>query len=107
MREKHELERGIICEKCLKIASKKDYIRSSFNKPIIGDSTGATKVISRMNLCSECYEELKGLLETFTGRDFIEKEDNISKKEKLEKIRDEIIGNKIKQDEIKENRKSR
>ena len=34
MRENHELDRGVICEKCLKIVSKEEYIRLNFNKPI-------------------------------------------------------------------------
>lgn len=106
MREKHELDRGVICEKCLKVASKKDYIRINFNKPIIGDSTGTTKVISRMNLCNECYEELKVLLESFTGKKFVEKDNNISKKEELQKLRDKMVET-IELDENKGKRKNR
>ena len=54
MREKHELERGVICEKCLKVSSKEEgYTRINFPKPIKEDSTGRTRVVSRMNLCNE------------------------------------------------------
>lgn len=92
MREKHELERGVICEKCLKVSSKEEgYTRINFLKPIKEDSTGRTRVVSRMNLCNECYEQLKQILETFIGKSFIEKSDMNSEKEELKKIRKEKI----------------
>lgn len=104
MRENHELDRGIICEKCLKIVSKEEYIRLNFNKPIPEDTTGRTKVVSRINLCNECYEELKVLLESFTGRKFIEKVDVTSKKEELKRLRDKMLDTQNQQQsEIKAN----
>lgn len=94
MREKHELERGIICEKCLKTSFKKEYTRISFTKPIPEDTTGRTRVVSRMNLCNKCYEELKLILETFVGKSFVEKVDVNKEKEELKKIRKEIMETK-------------
>lgn len=74
MRENHELERGIICEKCLNHATKeKGYTRVNFTKPIKEDSTGKTKSINRINLCDNCYNELIKLIEEFTGKPFLEK----------------------------------
>lgn len=95
MREKHELERGVIWEKCLKISSKEEgYTRINFTKPIKEDSTGRTRNVSRINLCNNCYEELKQILETFIGNSFVEKSNVNSEKEELIKIRKEIIETK-------------
>lgn len=107
MRERHELERGIICEKCLNFASKKEYTRINFIKPIAEDSTGMTKVVSRMNLCNDCYEEFKEVIESFTGKKFLEKNDTKQKKDELKRLRDEIIKNQNNEEElISKNKKS-
>ena len=97
MRENHELPKGVVCEKCLKIVSKEEYTKINFSKPVPEDTTGRTKVISRMNLCDDCYEQLKGLLEAFTGRDFVEKTDITAKKEELKNLRDKMINAKNEQ----------
>lgn len=91
MREKHELEHGVICEKCLDIVTKENYTRIRFAKPIVEDTTGKEKIVSRMNLCNSCYEEYKKVTAMFVGREFIEYENNSSKIEKLNQLRNELI----------------
>ena len=67
MRVSHELERGVICERCLKITTKEmGYKRIQISTPLKEDSTGRIKYIDRMNLCTECYEEYKSLIRDWT-----------------------------------------
>lgn len=67
MRVSHELERGVICERCLNITTKEmGYKRIQISTPIKEDSTGRIKHIDRMNLCNECYEEYKSLIREWT-----------------------------------------
>ena len=91
MREKHELEKGVICESCLEIARKEEgYTRIRFERPLPKDTTGVTKTISRMNLCNNCYMEFKKIIETFIGRKFEEISDVKVQKEELKKLRDSL-----------------
>lgn len=83
MREKHEIEKGIICERCLTIAKKGHYTCIRYMRPILEDTTGANKTFSRMNLCDECFEEYKKIIEMFTGYKFIEKANEETKVKKL------------------------
>lgn len=91
MRKRHEIENGIICERCLCIAKKGNYTTVKFFKPIIEDTTGRTEIISRMNLCNDCYNEYKKMTEFFTGRNFIEKQSNRKKIESLSMLREQLI----------------
>ena len=69
MRVNHELEKGIVCEKCNKISYKGDYVRINVLEPIVEDSTGRYKTIHRMNLCRKCYGSYKELLKRhFTNK---------------------------------------
>jgi len=80
MRERHELEHGVVCERCLDIVYNKQYTRIQYSKPVINDTTGKVRYISRMNLCNKYFEEYKNMIETFTGRKFEER--SISQKKK-------------------------
>ena len=91
MREKHELEKGIVCEKCLDVVTNKQYTRIQYSKPIVSDTTGRNIIVSRMNLCNKCFDEYKSMIETFTGRKF---EERLSKKEQLKNLREQIINAK-------------
>lgn len=93
MRESHELEHGIICEKCLCIATKDNYTRIQFSKPIPEDTTGRTKVIARVNFCNSCYEKFKKVTESFMGREFVEYENKLDKIDKLNQLREQLINN--------------
>lgn len=83
MREKHEIEKGIICERCLAIVQKGYYTSIRYVRPVVEDTTGVNRTISRMNLCNECFEEYKKIIEAFTGNKYIEKENQESKVKKL------------------------
>ena len=62
MRVSHELERGVICEKCEEVAYKGGYKRIATMTSIVEDTTGRFKTIHRMNLCNKCYKEYRELL---------------------------------------------
>lgn len=83
MREKHEIEKGIICERCLAIVQKGHYTSIRYVRPVLDDTTGVNRTISRMNLCNECFEKYKKYVEAFTGNKFVEKENEESKTKKL------------------------
>ena len=68
MRPPHELDSGVICEKCLHISTKKSYKRITTNEPVVSDTTGRCKVVHRMNLCNQCYDEYIKLVDEFCGR---------------------------------------
>ena len=68
MRRQHELNRGVICEKCLHIVTKTDYKRITTNEPIVSDSTGMFKVVCRINLCNNCYDKYAKLVDEFCSR---------------------------------------
>ncbi len=72
MREKHELEHGVICECCLKHAYKGNYTRIAYLRSDVLDSTGVAKTIGRMNLCNNCFEEYTKIVECFIGRNIEE-----------------------------------
>jgi len=101
MRERHELERGVICERCLDTAYKKQYTRIQYTKPVIDSSTGESKNINRINLCNKCFEEYKIMMEAFTGRKF-EEVDFSKKKQELISLREQMISAKsIQEDSVK------
>lgn len=56
MRKRHELEKGIVCERCKQKANKPDYISIASREPLLNDTTGKLKTIDRMNLCKSCYK---------------------------------------------------
>lgn len=58
----HELERGVVCEKCENTAYKGGYKKISTFTSIVEDTTGRLKNIHRMNLCNKCYKEYRDLL---------------------------------------------
>lgn len=68
MRISHELEKGVICERCLKHVTKENYKRTVTQKPNVNDTTGSCKIIYRLNLCNDCYEEYKELVNKFIER---------------------------------------
>ena len=70
MRVSHELDKGIVCEKCNKVSTKESgYKRINVLEPIVEDSTGRYKTIHRMNLCRKCYGSYKELLKRhFTNK---------------------------------------
>ena len=104
MRERHELEHGVVCERCLDIVYNKQYTRIQYSKPVVDDTTGRVKFISRMNLCNKCFGEYKNMIETFTGRKF--EEHLISqKKEALLNLRNEMINVKNLQEDFVKIRK--
>lgn len=78
MRQEHELPKGVICERCLNIVEKGNYTTVKFFRPVMYDNTGVQKIISRINLCNDCYEEYKKITESFTNRTFVEDEDKKS-----------------------------
>ena len=65
MRPKHELERGIICEKCLKHSYKGHYKRIKTETAKIESTTGEYYIIHRLNLCNKCFEEYTNLINEF------------------------------------------
>jgi len=65
MRRQHELERGIVCEKCRKIAHKGFYKRIKVETAITTSTTGENKVIYRMNLCDSCYDQYCSIILKF------------------------------------------
>ena len=68
MRVQHELEKGIICERCLEHVTKENYKRINVSKAIIEDTTGRFKVIHRVNLCQSCYNDYRKLVNDFIER---------------------------------------
>ena len=68
MRTRHELDKGVICEKCLHIVTKKNYKRITTNQPILSDTTGRFKVVYRINLCNNCYDKYAKLVDEFCSR---------------------------------------
>ena len=68
MRPSHELKSGVICEKCLHIVTKKGYKRITTNEPIVSDTSGRSKVVYRINLCNQCYDEYTKLVDEFCSR---------------------------------------
>lgn len=68
MRVNHELERGVICEKCNKVVYKGNYVRIQTLEPIVEDTTGRCKTINRINLCRECHKEYKQMIKILLGR---------------------------------------
>ena len=68
MRAPHELGEGVICEKCLHLATKKNYKRITTNEAVVSDTTGRFKVVHRINLCNQCYNEYIKLVDEFCGR---------------------------------------
>ena len=68
MRERHELEHGVVCECCLRHVYKGNYTRIAYLKNDVLDSTGIFKTIGRMNLCNNCFEEYTKFLECFMGK---------------------------------------
>ena len=68
MRRQHELDSGVICEKCLHIVTKKNYKRITVNEPVVSDTTGRFKVVYRINLCNQCYDEYIKLVDEFCTR---------------------------------------
>lgn len=68
MRRQHELYSGVICEKCLHIVTKKNYKRITTNEPVVSDTTGRFKVVHRINLCNQCYDEYIKLVDEFCTR---------------------------------------
>lgn len=98
MRQKHELEKGVICEKCLGTFSKeRGYTRVKFEKPVPESSTGVSKSISRMNLCNNCYEEFKKVIEEFTGKSFLDTNNINQKKEELKRLKETMIKSQYEQ----------
>ena len=91
MREKHECERGVICERCLKLVYKGNYTRIQYSRSVVDDTTGTTKTISRMNLCNDCFDEYKDLIEIFTGRTFKENIDSRTNLEYLKQLREQML----------------
>ena len=57
MRQRHEIVKGIICERCHTITPPKKYFRIIVAQPIISDTQGKVKYIERTNLCENCYNE--------------------------------------------------
>lgn len=82
----HELRQGIVCEKCQGVATKGNYTRIQFIRPVVNDITGVSKTIARINLCNYCYEKYKIVLEDFFGKTF---EENIDETTKLESLRND------------------
>lgn len=74
MRRQHELESGVICEKCLRIVTKKDYKRITTIEPIASSTTGLTKTVYRINLCNQCYDKYSKLVDEFCDRKRRDKE---------------------------------
>jgi hypothetical protein len=69
MRIQHELEKGVVCERCLKHTTKEEgYKRINASTPIVEDSTGKYKVIHRMNLCASCYKDYREMINKFVMR---------------------------------------
>ena len=68
MRTRHELDKGVICEKCLHIVKNKEYKRITTNQPILSDTTGRFKVVYRINLCNNCYDKYAKLVDEFCSR---------------------------------------
>lgn len=93
MREKHECEKGIICERCLGLALKGHYTRIQYSRPVVDDTTGATKMISKMNLCNDCFNDYKNLIESFIGRSFKENVDSRTNLESLKQLREQMLNN--------------
>lgn len=100
MREKHECERGVICERCLKLVYKGNYTRIQYSRSVVDDTTGTTKTISRMNLCNDCFDEYKDLIEIFTGRTFKENIDSRTNLEYLKQLREQAFNN-IEEESVK------
>lgn len=67
MRNKHELSRGVVCERCLCTVLKVEYRRVTTVSPIVDDNTGKCKTINRLNLCGKCYAEYKKLVKNFVA----------------------------------------
>lgn len=65
MRTQHELNKGVICEKCLYIANKGEYKRINVLESITNDTTGRYKTINRINLCNQCYKDMEELMHNF------------------------------------------
>lgn len=65
MRKKHELDRGIVCERCRCIATKMQYKRITVTVPVIEDTTGRTRNLNRVNLCNKCYKEYENPMKNF------------------------------------------
>ena len=65
MRQAHELERGIICEKCFKTAYKGYYKRIKVETALTTSTTGEYKIINRMNLCDNCYKQYCSIVNSF------------------------------------------
>lgn len=65
MRRGHELEKGIICERCKRIFYKGNYISIKYLEPILEDNTGRYKTINRHNLCKKCYSEYEYIIHEF------------------------------------------
>lgn len=57
MRVKHELSRGVVCEKCEKEVKDGKYKRINALVRKENDTTGMFKTIDRFNLCDKCYEK--------------------------------------------------
>lgn len=70
MRVAHELEKGVVCERCLKHTTKEDgYKRINVLSPVVEDTTGKYKTIYRMNLCKDCYKEYFRWLNNFIAKE--------------------------------------
>lgn len=65
MKTKQRLNRGVICEKCSKIAYKDNYVRITVLKPIVEDTTGRCVTTSKISLCKECYDKYRELIGCF------------------------------------------
>ena len=105
MREKHEFEKGVICERCLKMALKGEYTRIQYSRSVVDDTTGATKIFSRMNLCNDCFNEYKNLIESFIGRIFKENVDARTNLEYLKQLRDQMLNIDVLENNQKKDKK--
>ena len=65
MRARHELTKGVICERCRRVVTKAQYKRIIVIVPVVENTTGTTKTYNRTNLCNDCYKEYENLMKDF------------------------------------------
>lgn len=68
MRNRHELEHGVLCESCGKHCIKGEYTSIRHITPIIEDTTGRYKTIDRFNFCNKCYNKYMKFMKDFAKR---------------------------------------
>ena len=67
-RPRHELERGVVCNKCKRRVKKSDgFKRITTFEPIVADTTGKYITTGKLLLCNDCFELYKSIIASWVN----------------------------------------